>query len=228
MGKRGKNDRNVIRVSFRAVKTTIAAMTGGFQNSTYSVDPSLTPRLTSISDQFGLFRFTQLNVRLYPGINGTTGAGNSYIRTYLGYEAEQSDTPPASILAASEMEYVIFNVGAENATGVPNVVGLTVPREMRIPVKVLVGDEPNKWWKTKASSNVETWSEVQGQLQHGFDATTSSTSTYNQMFEIWGMCEFSQPLSASTTPFEYPVEVKSMPCPPSGALVLPTPGAGRR
>jgi hypothetical protein len=212
MPKKNNRDRNVVTVSFRRTLTKDTAMVAGFSLTTTNVDTDLTPRLTTISDTFGLYRFTDLNVRLFPP-NAETTAASGLVRVAIGFNSETVDTAPASILALSEYEYVIHNNGSLDLDA-----PYTVPTPvMRIPRRVLVGDEPNKWWKTKGGAAVEAWEEIQGQLQHVFDCVNTSTDQINSCVEVWGHCEFSQPLNVTNTPLLYPVEIKDSGFPKLGS-----------
>ena len=195
-----KLDRSSVRIPFRTVFQLAGTLTSGFYGQTISVNPTIANRLTSIRNNYGLYRIEELHVKLYP-ITFSGSSANVGVALGVGYNAEQVDTVAVSISEIGEYEHVIFQYGAGTSSAV-STGGTTVPTSMTIPFKTLVTDEPGKWWKSALSSNTESWDETQGQLRVIFDDTASSTSGVASLMEVWGVCAFSSPMTASQVPFE--------------------------
>ncbi len=142
---------------------------------TRSLSPALIPRLVSISDSFGLYRFTKLRVQILP--SSATGS------TTVCYYNQTVDVPPASHGAASECDYsVVMNA----QMSIPQ--GFTVSRRDLLKTGA-------KWFKTKVSASVETWEEIQGSITAwGDDSTGSLRLVYH--YEV----EFCDPLATGSTP----------------------------
>ncbi len=150
-----------------------------FISGTYPI--SLLPgavsgHLGSIADTYELYRFTELMFRLHPAVSRT---GNQTVAYYPGV----TDTFPST--GTTNME----SLNAATLGGAS-----TVPTEwVRLKRKDLQTYSP--WLKT-VQGTPEAALEVQGNIQ------LTGPGTDNFLFEMRGVCEFKNPVVASSTPAE--------------------------
>lgn len=102
--------------------------------------------LGSLSDTFGMYRFEKLQFRLLPGSN------NDF---YVSYYNELSDVPGATISGQGYIPYSQLQTSS-----------MSMPSKFNVPKAMLVGDNANKYWRTRASSATpetsDPWQQVQG------------------------------------------------------------------
>jgi hypothetical protein len=225
---------NVVRIPFSHAESGVVTLASGFQLSTFNVAPTLLNRLVDIADDFLFYRFTELTVELLtPGPAGTATA--ECVVQVLGFLPETTDTPPASATQVGDLLHSVFSgytnqVGSESA---PMPMRGT-PARLTLGRSDLVSANANKWWKTKVSSNLETWEEIQGSLYLGTDSSANSASVVGYALMFKGVCEFSSPCNATQTPWAIRDREKEeacdhCACPGSGKMAQePTPGVASK
>ncbi len=145
---------------------------------TLSVSPLLTPRLTSLADDFDEYRFTKLSFRILPKTSVTDLQCASFTPGIV-------DTAPALISAQSEtIQSIVKGIGQ------------TCPTDwVHVPQGVLHG--MHSWYKSVAGTP-ESAEEVQGQLF----VRTSAGDTTAVLVEIRGVCEFRAAIDTGSTPLD--------------------------
>lgn len=145
--------------------------------STISVSPNslLSPRLTSIADDFDEYRFTRLRFRLHPLLSQAGPQALCYMPGIV-------DTPPSLAQSSEALSCVIFGQAA------------TTPSAwVTVPAGVLAGMHP--WYKT-IPGTPEASEELQGNL---FLAGTATDALF---FEVEGVCQFRAAIATGNTPLD--------------------------
>lgn len=146
-----------------------------------SLRPDLTtwgPRVNSMADGFGLFRFTMLKLSMDPAIASTD--------CWMAVSTGEIDTFPVIAATACQCQYFAINFG-----------GQTTPTYLPVPRSFLVGSAPLTWFKTFVGVPEVTFN-VQGNIFAG--AGTSATFNILIEFEI----EFTDWLPTGSTPLAVP------------------------
>lgn len=141
--------------------------------------PLLTPRLTSLADDFDEYRFTQLRYRIHAS---AIAAGN-----YLAvcFEPGVQDSAPASVGDVSEANNAVI-LGTSSTV---------CSNWSSVPKGVLSGMHP--WYKTVAGTP-ESAEEVQGNL-YAFCSTGTGVVI---PVEVQGVVEFRAAICTSATPLD--------------------------
>jgi len=171
MNRKPKND--TVRVNFAYVDTSAAASS----LKTLSVSPLLTPRLTSLADDFDEYRFTKLAFRL------RASGGNSGDAA-AAFAPGVTDTAPTTTVQLTEYLSSVF-LGDEE----------TVPSNwVNVDRGALAGMHP--WYKTVAGTP-EVSEEVVGVIYVRCGGATATPG-----LEMRGTVEFRAASSTATTPLE--------------------------
>lgn len=195
-----RKDRNVLRVPFRLLTAGTVTLSSGGNTQTLDLTPNSIARLVDISDAYALYRFTDIACTLMnPGPAGSSTAES--VVQVLAYNSEPTDTAPTTAVQAFYCEHSVCSgfhnqIGSESAPTQFR----TVPPVLRLSRKTLTRDNANQWWKTKVSSNVESWEEIQGQIYLVTDSSAASTSVVGYCYTLVGWIEFSCPNAAGMTP----------------------------
>ena len=192
--------KTIIRVPFSSLEAGTVTLSSGFQLTQILVTPALNARLVNIADNYALYRFTDINVELLtPGPAGTATA-ESCVQV-LGFMPGTTDTIPT-------IATQVANCYRSCVTGFHNQIGSesaptpmrSTPAKLHLTKEDLLGETPNKWWKTVAGSAVELWEEQQGVLFLASDSSASSSSIVGYALMIKGVIEFCAPLATAQTP----------------------------
>ncbi len=197
-----KSSQNVTRVAFSHLEAGTRTLSSGFNLLTVPLDTTLTSRVTLISDNYAFYRYTDLSCELLaPGPAGASAAES--VVQVLGYLPEVTDTAPTTGSNVAGLQHSVVSgfhnqVGSESAPTPMR----TTPPVLKLTRATLVGAEPNKWWKTRASANVQDDLEQQGQLYLATDSSAASSSVVGYAVFIKGWIELAGPVQATQTPLD--------------------------
>jgi hypothetical protein len=177
MKSRGKKNNNkkmmsparVERVAGRTLVQVLSSATSGVA----SISPATFPRCLAMADVFEFYRFTKLQVQLYPQ------AAADYV---VGYTNQGFDTPPTTLAGVIELPYARL---MSNDT--------SIPLYLNIGRSELLSDGNLKWYKTILGTPA-TQFEVQGNLY-----VAASTAIALSVVVEWEV-EFSQWNLAAQSP----------------------------
>ena len=197
----------VTRVPFRGLLTNSGDLTAGFRCDVISLTPDITSRLDTIADCYQLYRFVEIHARLFA--TELEDDATQRVEVMLCYNNEITDGTPQSATSAAQYPMVIHNPCSDGN----NLAGVNVHPEpvMHLDRKILLGENPAKWWKANLSSNVDTWEEQQGEFLLVYDSDASTSTTVSSSVEIWGVVEFAVPLPISATPKTEDVRIRRDP-----------------
>ncbi len=168
MSKRRSN-KNIITVNGQYMLRQ--SITAGTVVSNASLSPALIPRLTELADAFQLYRFTSVDLTLYPSVGGTTTNGPSlWCVGYLSGAATTST--PTTFVQVSEFERVQY--ASWVPTGVLAAQAITMPTNLHLDRSLLMGEAVAPWFKTTVDGSLETWQELQGGLWFATAATITT------------------------------------------------------
>jgi hypothetical protein len=144
--------------------------------------------LRGVGDCFQLYRFEDLKLTFYPFANGATSDISA-----VGYQDEFEDTAPTSV--SQLLDYPWSQVMTNSQT---------TPISLRVPKRVLIGDNQDKFWRTQMPSQTNTgsgtfatsnlWESVQGV----FWFLSSTALTINAVLKY--AIRLASPAASSLTP----------------------------
>ncbi len=170
-----KRNQQSVRVPFRII--TSAVLASG-QASTQITPANMSSRLSSIGDNFDLYRLNRFRFRIHPYTLTTE-------LLVVSHYPNTVDTTP-SFASVSEANSMAIQGGQA-----------TVPSDwINVPLTECRGALP--WYKTVAGSP-DSWEEVCGTFAF---ASNSGTSTSNIFIEVEGEMEFSGAADPAITPQE--------------------------
>ena len=143
------------------------------------LSPAFASRLVGISEFYQLYRFRMIKVIVHGAGSNVDDAGD----VAMGFMMGTTDGTPSYSDIGEMLRGFWLNTG------------FTGTAKFQVPHSEFASTDASKWYKTKASSNVEEWEEVQATIFG--HATFTSASPY---FELQYEVEFSSPVTASLTP----------------------------
>ncbi len=174
-----KNGKNVVRVESGRLlfQYTLDASTGDLVQ--YFAPQNFGNRLSVVADQYGLYRFTKLDMLFFPT---TASNGTDYVAGTMLGTTDTTTSTGISLTNASELPWSIF---------VPGI--LTVPQRIVMSRADLMKG-PVPWYKAIFSNNVPDWDEVQVTL------IASGTASAPVRVMVDYVCEFCDPIASVFTP----------------------------
>ncbi len=222
--KRTSRNRDRITIPFRSFHSGISTLVAGAATTTTNLDATFTSRISDLSDDYMLYRFKEVKLTLYaPAVIESTV--NETVSVSLSYLSSISDVPPATEAQVATMEHRVFNgchIFRESAGG-SSVPYDSTRQSFRLGPDTLISDVVNKWYKTKPSSNVQAFDEVQGQVFLVCDSSASSISQIGWAWDVEGVIEFCSPVASGQTPMTAGRAAKYLPLGPNQPGVLQSP-----
>jgi hypothetical protein len=204
----GDGSRQIIRGRF-ARYTTLSSGTIQF-NSLGDIGSD--SRLAQISDMFQLYRFRRLKITITEGSWGSGLTAGKYSTGYaMGLYLENPDSFPTTdhtkLLRERHSLWMDGSWAAGTATGgsgtQPPLQAGYAPRSLTVGPRHLIGDAPEKWWRTKVSTAGTPSSNLWQDIQWSLCFTAEDTSLGSGLQFTWWYdyeIEFCEPVDPSQTP----------------------------
>ncbi len=169
-------------------------------------------RLASISDMFQLYRFKRLSITITEGSWGSGLTAGKYSTGYaMAVYLELPDTFPTTDhtkLLREPHSLWMDGSWASGYAGTPSGIGPALqcgyaPRRLRLLPNHLIGDAPEKWWRTRASSAGTPTTNLWQDIQWSMCFTAEDTSLGSGLQFTWWYdyeIEFCEPVDPTQTP----------------------------
>ena len=186
---RGNNKEPIVRVVGRA--GFLASISVGNQIDSLALNDTINTQLSSLSDMYGLYRFTKIRLVLPPNLS--VGATSGLLNYGVAFTPEALLTVPTTFVEAVQLPYWVGHGLVNNGTsayGGGRNESFTVPRRDLMKVGV-------KWFRTQGKGTETDW-ETQGTFVYAVSAAVvSSAATFRGWIEY--ECEFTDQLPLAST-----------------------------
>ncbi len=191
MGKSKSSKEPVIRVVGRSLLSfTISAAAA---TDDVSLNDQINTQLASLSDMYGLYRFSKLKLVLPPNWLGTAPANQTFTIYGIGFTPEPLLTLPSTIAETIQMPFWVGQTNTPSGAPYPY---STTHQKFSVPRKDLMKTGV-KWFRTQGKGTESDW-ENQGTFVASISAVAvTNTVTITAWVEY--ECEFTDQLPLSVT-----------------------------